>query len=485
MTPRLPDREEFRQTLELVLERAQDYLSEVDSLPVRRSGADAAAAHFDGPLPETGDGASETLRELLDHGTRAVITSSGPRFFHFVIGGVTPAALAADWMASIFDQVASAWVTSPLAVQLELTSIEWLKQLFGLDPGCSGIMTSGAMMANFTGLTAARQWWGMQHDVDIATEGFEGLPRIPVFSSGYLHISSIKALSMLGIGRAQAQLLSRDEVGRLDLEALEEALRKLDGAPAILIANAGEVNAGDFDPVQEMADLAKRYGAWLHVDGAFGLFAAVSPRTAHLVQGIERADSVTVDGHKWLNVPYDCGFSFVRDKSLLARSMTMKADYLPDPEGEHAPLSNRAPESSRRARSLTVWATLHAYGRAGVRTQVERHLDQAQRLARAIDDSKTFQRLAEVPLNIVCFRCDPGGLDEQTLDALNTRLGEALLEDGRVFAGLTRYGGRVALRPAIVNWRTRDGDIDLLMQVLEELAVDLIRESQPSANEAR
>jgi len=484
MTPRLPDREEFRHALELVLARAQTYLSEVDELPVRQAGADEAAHHFRGPLPEVGDGASAAIRELLDQGSPSVIASSGPRFFHFVIGGVTPAALAADWMASIFDQVAGAWVTSPLAVQLELTSIEWLKQLFGLAPDCSGIMTSGAMMANFTGLTAARQWWGMQHDVDIATDGFAGLPKVPVFSSGYLHASSIKALAMLGIGRAQAQLLQVDAVGRLDLDALEEALRALDGAPAILIANAGEVNAGDFDPLPEMADLAQRYGAWLHVDGAFGLFAAVSPRSAHLVRGIERADSVTVDGHKWLNVPYDCGFSFVRDATLLARPLTLRADYLPDPEGKDAPLSNRAPESSRRARSLTVWATLRAYGRAGVRTQVERHLDLAQRMAQAVDRSAILERLAEVPLNIVCFRCNPGGLDEPALDALNSRLGAALIEDGRVFAGLTRYGGRVALRPAIVNWRTRPEDIDLLIEVLQELAASLIEEYQRSGSEA-
>jgi glutamate/tyrosine decarboxylase-like PLP-dependent enzyme len=274
---------------------------------------------------------------------------------------------------------------------------------------------------------------------------------------------------MLGIGRDAAVCFSRDDVGRLDAAALENALRKLDGKPGIIIGNAGEVNGGDFDPIAQMADLAKQYNCWLHIDGAFGLFAAVSPRTQHLVAGVDRADSVTVDGHKWLNVPYDCGFSFFRDPTLLARAFHYTADYLPDPDDPAPGLTQYAPEGSRRARSLPVWATLRAYGRQGVRDMIETHLDLAQRMAQRVDDAADLERLSDVPLNIVCFRYNPGNMDESTLDAINSRLGDLIISDGRYYAGTTRYKGKTALRPAIVNWRTTAKDIDGFVDVIREL----------------
>jgi glutamate/tyrosine decarboxylase-like PLP-dependent enzyme len=229
------------------------------------------------------------------------------------------------------------------------------------------------------------------------------------------------------------------------------------------------VNAGDFDPIEPMADLAERYGAWLHCDGAFGLFARVSPRVEALAAGVERADSVIADGHKWLNVPYDSGFAFVRDARLLPKAFTAAADYLPSPDDPHPNFGYLGPEMSRRARSLTAWASLRAYGRDGYRTMVERHLDLAQRLALRIDNEPDLERLAEVPLNIVCFQVRPAGLDEDALDELNRRLGDAIVKDGRVYAGTTTYDGRVALRPAIVNWRTTERDVDALVEVVIEL----------------
>jgi glutamate/tyrosine decarboxylase-like PLP-dependent enzyme len=221
-----------------------------------------------------------------------------------------------------------------------------------------------------------------------------------------------------------------------------------------------------------MADLAERYGAWLHVDGAFGLFAAISPRTRHLTEGIERAHSVISDAHKWLNVPYDSGFALVRDASLMPGTFAFGAAYLPSAGVMYGVLG---PEASRRARGLAVWATLRAYGRRGYREMVERHLDLAQRVAARVDASPDLERLAKVPLNIVCFRAHPRGLDdEERLDALNTRIGAALLEDGRVYVGTTRYGGKVAFRPAIVNWRTTERDADLIVEVVRELAARLV-----------
>jgi glutamate/tyrosine decarboxylase-like PLP-dependent enzyme len=456
----------------LVSKEAGRYLAELDRAPVRRAGADAVAEAMGGDLPEHGVGASGALGELLDR-SAALIASSGPRYFHFVTGGVTPAALGADWLASVADQNNGDWVGAPLASQLEAVSIRWLLDLFGLPSDWGGVLTTGATMANLVGLAAARRWWGLRHGVDVDDRGLADVPVMPVFASGYLHPSDTKALAMLGLGRGTAQLLARDAAGRLDLAALERELRALHGAPAVVIASAGEVNAGDFDPVDAIADLAAAHGAWLHVDGAFGLFAALSPRTRHLVEGIARADSVIADGHKWLNVPYDCGYAFVRDPSLLPPIFALNAAYLPSPDDPHPSFFSRGPESSRRARSLAVWATLRAYGREGYRGMVEGHLDLARRLAARIDDAPDLERLAEVPLNIVCFRYRPPGVPEDRLDDLNRRLGAALLGDGRVYFGSTVYEGRVAFRPAIVNWRTRPEDVDLIVDVTRELGARL------------
>jgi glutamate/tyrosine decarboxylase-like PLP-dependent enzyme len=421
------------------------------------------------------------LAEIVDEGFEASIASGGPRFFHWVIGGATPAALGADWLASTLDQNAAAWDSSLLGTRLEFVAIDWLKELFGLPASWGGVLTTGATMANFTGLAAGRRWWGERHGVDVDEQGLVGLPRVPILTSGYIHASAIKALALLGIGRASVRTFTRDAVGRLDADALENALRDLRGAPAIVVANAGEVNAGDFDPIAEMADLAERHDAWLHVDGAFGLFAALSPRTRHLVDGVERANSVTADAHKWLNVPFDCGFALVRDAAALEQTFRVTAAYLPESDAEHPHLAGRGPESSRRARSLAVWATLRAYGRSGYRAMIEHHLELAQRVARAVDQAPDLERLAEVPLNIVCFRYRPEGVPENELDALNARLGENVLADGRVYVGTTRYEGRVAFRPAIVNWRTREEDVDLLVEVLRELGQKLVGLEQSRA----
>ncbi|MDH3647223.1 MAG: aminotransferase class V-fold PLP-dependent enzyme [Gammaproteobacteria bacterium] len=468
-----PDRLELNDVIQAVSEAARVYMETVDERPVISPRADEASRSFERALPEDGDGAVVALNELIREAPDAAATTSGPRYFHFVTGGTTPAALGADWLATAMDQIAYTWVSSPLGVQLELLSLAWLRQLFDLPDRLTGIMTTGATMANYVCLAGARQWWGQEHGVDVSEAGMQTMPQVPVFSSGYVHASSLKVASMLGIGRSAIQRFSRDDAGRLDADAMETALKSLNGKPAIIIANAGEVNMGDFDPVSQMADLAQRYNAWLHVDGAFGLFARVSPRTAHLCAGVERADSITTDGHKWLNVPYDCGFAFVRDADLLARTFTYRADYLPKPDDPRPTFGAIGPESSRRARALSVWATLRAYGRRGVREMVERHLDLAQQMAQRVDAAPELERLAEVPLNIVCFRFNPGERGEGELDELNRRLGAAIVADGRALAGTTLFEGRVALRPALVNWRTTPADVDFFIDVVRQLAAQL------------
>lgn len=472
--PSSPDQDEIPEVLRFVAQEAAAFLEGLDERPVRTEQSEKGLDAFGGPLAEEGEGALEALRVLARDGREASIGSAGPRFFHFVIGGVTPAGLGADWLTSALDQNAGAWASSPLASKLELVSLGWLKELFGLPASWGGVLTTGATMANFTGLAAARRWWAERHGADVDQDGFGKLPPVPVLSSGYIHSSAMKAFAMLGIGRGSVRTFVRDAAGRLDLQAMEAALRDLGGAPAIIVGNAGEVNAGDFDPIEAMAELAEKHNSWLHVDGAFGLFAAISPDAAHLVRGVDRADSVIADGHKWLNVPYDSGFVFLRDPTLLGGVFALQAAYLPPMDDPQPSFMHLGPESSRRARALTVWATLRAYGRKGYREMVERHLALAQRVAKRVDEAPDLERLAEVPLNIVCFRFRPSGVSESGLDDLNRRLGEAVLEDGRVYVGTTVYEGRVAFRPAIVNWRTTEDDVDELVDVIRELGAKLL-----------
>jgi glutamate/tyrosine decarboxylase-like PLP-dependent enzyme len=450
--------------LEQVLDYARGYLTDLDG-PVRLPNADEAAHAFAAAFPEEGEGTLVAVQRLLELGADAHIRSTGPRFFQWVVGGATPGALAADWFASLIDQNAGAWSSSPLAVRLEGISLAWLQRLFGLPAAWGGVLTTGATTAGFTALAAARQWWGEQHGVDVAAQGLAGLPPTPVLSSGYLHASSLKALAMLGIGRDQVTYCEANDTGLLDLVALDRTLKGLRGAPAIVIATAGEPNAGHFDPIAAMSKLAHEHGAWLHVDGAFGLFARVSPRTAALADGVEHADSVIADGHKWLNVPHDCGFAFVRDPALLTAVFSAAAEYTAEDEL----FAFRSPEFSRRARSLSVWTTLAAYGQDGYRAIVERCLDIAAHVAGEVERADDMELLAPVPLNVVCFRYRPPGVPEDALDELNLAIGRAVLIDGRVYVGTTRWAGKVAFRPAFVNWRTTTADGDLLFDVIRDL----------------
>ena len=466
----LNEQAETMAALQQVVEAAGPYLDRLPERLVYDRAAEPLLGELGGPLPEQGAGTKAAVETLLRVGTATATASAGPRFYHFVIGGSTPAALAADWVVSLLDQNAFVRASSRFADTAETVALDWLRQLVGLPPGWGGALTASATFANVTGLALASHWWAERHGVDLTSSGLAGLPRMPVLGGGYVHPSARKALQLLGHGKDTVEVLTRDDVGRIDVAGVRRRLAELDQAPAVLIATAGEPNAGDFDPLADLADLAEEFGAWLHVDGAFGLFAALSPRTAHLTAGIERADSIAADAHKWLNVPYESGFALVRDPARLGPAFGMPgAPYLPGPDDPRGGYGLLGPESSRRARALPIWATLAAYGRAGYRELVERHCALAAHLAAAVDAAPDLERLAEVPLNVVCFRYRPPGLPEPDLNDVNRRLGEALLDDGRVFAGTTVHGDRVALRPAISNWRTTAADLDLFVEVVQEL----------------
>ncbi len=469
----IPSRKEISEVLKLIAAEADSYLNDLDKLPVRAQEVHKVLAKFDSPLPDEGSGAVQALKELIEKGLDGAVNSCGPRFFHFITGGSTPAALGADWLTTTLDQMAYAWVASPLATKLELISLSWLKDLFGLPNDWGGIITTGTTMANFVSLAAARQWWGEKHGIDIAEHGFQGLPKVHVFSSGIIHPSTVKALGMIGVGRSSVRKFIKDSTGSLDIQALEHALKDIDGSPSIIVATAGEPNAGAFDPIRQLVELARNYNAWLHVDGAFGLFAKLSKNTTHLIAGVEHANSVTVDGHKWLNVPYDCGFAFLSDPSLLGKVFTHSAEYLPSPTDMEPVIGVLGPEMSRRARALPVWATLRAYGRKGITEMIEGHMELAKYLAKLVDDAPDLERLADVPLNIVCFRYNPGELNEEKLNNINQIIGESIIEDGRIYMGTTKYGDKVAFRPSIVNWRTLHEDVKLIIDIVREIGKTL------------
>jgi glutamate/tyrosine decarboxylase-like PLP-dependent enzyme len=468
------ERQDTVAALAQVMAAAGPYL---DSLPGRKvfdQAAQPLLRELGGPLPEQGMGTRPAVETLLRVGTATATASAGPRFFHFVVGGATPAALAADWTVSLLDQNAFARASSRFADAVETVVLDWLRDLAGLPVGWGGALTASATFANLTGLAVGRHWWAEQHGVDVSSAGLAGLVSMPVLTGGFVHPSVRKALQLLGHGKDTVQVFARDAVGHVDLAGMRRRLEEL-GAPAIIVATAGEPNAGEFDPLADLADLAGTHGAWLHVDAAFGLFAGLSPSTAHLVAGLDRADSVAADGHKWLNVPYESGFVLVRDPTRLGPAFGMPgAAYLPGPDDPRGGYGLLGPESSRRARALPLWATLAAYGRDGHRALVERHCELARHLAERVDAAPDLQRLAEVPLNVVCFRYHPPGLSEADLNDVNQRLGDALLDDGRVFAGTTVHAGRTAFRPAISNWRTRPEDLDLLVEVIRELGAGLL-----------
>ena len=378
------ERDQLDAALEVAARMARSYLEGIGDERVLSPNVEVAIGRWSDPMPEEGDGASTALTELAERAREAATRSSGPRFFHFVMGGGTPAALGADWLTSAYDQVAYAWASSPFAARLEQVAVDWLRQLFDLPEDFGGVLTTGATMANFVALAAARNWWAERQGVDVEHEGVAGLPPPVILSSGYLHPSAVQAVGMLGFGRGNIRRLARDDVGRLDLAALE---RELSGRCA-----------GDRDRQRRRGErrrLRSDRGCRRALRASWRVAsrrrrvrvvrAARRRARGPLTEGVERADSVISDGHKWLNVPYDCGFAFVREIERLPRALNVGAPYLPAADDPHPNFGFVAPENSRRARALAVWATLRAYGRAGYREMVERHVGLARHLAERVD----------------------------------------------------------------------------------------------------
>lgn len=415
-------------------------------------------------LPAQGVGAAATLRYFVDHLDAYMAASPGPRYWGFVTGGTTPAALIGDWLVSAYD-TNLADRNNSAAPAVELEAVDLLRQLFGLPPSFSGVFVSGATMSNMVGLALGREWVAQQQGHDSAGNGLYSLPPIKVLSAAP-HSSTIKALAMLGMGRKHMQAVAKLPGNREAVDSVDLArqLAALGGQPCIVVANAGTVNTVDFDDLRAVVALRERHPFWLHVDGAFGGFAACSPRYRQLLDGLEYADSFTVDGHKWLNVPYDSALIFTRHPSLQTHVFQNAAAYLPD-LGAEPDFFHLTPENSRRFRALPAWFTLMAYGRDGYQEIVERNCYTATQLGKRISASATFRLLAPVRMNVVCFTLQ--NVPEADLSVRIKAVLAALAADGRLFVTPTTYQGVPGIRAALCNWRTEEADLDLGWAALE------------------
>lgn len=446
--------------LDNVRGHARSWFDELPTRPVRATASsDDLRQALGGSIPETGVAPSAVIDALARAGAAGAIASAGPRYFGFVVGGSLPAALAADWLVSTWDQNAGIFALSPLAAIVEQIAGSWLLALAGLPATMSFGFVTGGHMANFTSLASARHSVLRKAGWDVEADGLNGAPPIDLIVNEEAHYTIFMALRLLGLGANRVRRIPADEQGRMRPDALASALRATKG-PCIVCAQAGNVNTGNFDPLPAIADATKERGAWLHVDGAFGLWAAASPQHALLVRGIEHADSVASDAHKWLNVPYDCGVVFCADPAAHRSAMSLAAAYIVATSTERDP-HEFVPEESRRARAVPVYAALRSLGRRGLAELVERNCRQGRRFGEALR-AAGFEVLNDVVLNQVLVSF---GTPEQTQATI-----AAIQQDGTCWCAGTVWKGRTAMRISVSNWSTTDEDVERSIEAIVNAA---------------
>jgi glutamate/tyrosine decarboxylase-like PLP-dependent enzyme len=438
---------------------ASAWIDGLDERPVaaRATPQDLAAA-FRGPLPETGSRPEEVIAWLTQHANDGMLGSAGGRFFAWVIGGAVEAALAADWIVATWDQNAALYACGPAASVIEDVAGEWIKELLDLPRAASFAFTTGCQMAHMTALAAARHAVLRRAHWDVETDGLFGAPPITITTSDQTHGSVERAARYLGLGRRSALQLPTDASGRIAPAALADALSGRSG-PTIVVLNAGDLNVGACDPFAELIPIAHAAGAWVHVDGAFGLFTRASRKHRHHLDGVELADSWATDGHKWLNVPFDCGIVIVGDRDAHRAAMTLSASYI-SPQSSARDQIDWNPEWSRRARGIPVYAALKEMGRQGVEAMIDRCCAHCEALVAGIGALPGAQVLHPATLNqgLVHFRRDshsPGQDDaftDETIQKVNAT--------GEAFFSGTTWRGRRAMRVSVVNWRTSARDVE-------------------------
>ena len=443
--------------LDRALTAARAYIATRTTRPVWPTATLAELrAAFDVPLQSDPLDPSIVIDDLVRAADRGVVTTTGPRYYGFVTGGALPAAVAAEWLTTTWDQNSALFVMSPAASVAEEVSGRWLLDVLGLPRHSSVGFVTGCHMANFTALAAARHELLRRVGWDVEADGLQGAPKITVIVGDEVHVSAVGALRYLGFGSRQVQRVAVDDQGRMRADALAATLATSTG-PVIICAQAGNVNTGAFDPFDAIADLAATRGAWVHVDGAFGLWAGACGSLRHLVRGVERADSWATDAHKWLNVPYDSGLVFVAHPAAHRAAMGQTAAYLTrSPEEPREPM-DWVPESSRRARAFTMYAALRSLGRTGVTDMVERCCRLARRFADRLREEPTIRILNDVALNQVLVRVEPrgGDADAATRDALRR-----VQEERVCWLGGTRWHDMEAIRVSVSNWSTTEEDVD-------------------------
>ena len=434
--------------------RAIAYLDGVGQRSVTpTSGALEGLARLDEPLPHGPGDPADTLRLLDTVGSPATVATAGPRYFGFVIGGSLPAPLAASWLAAAWDQNAGMVAASPVAARLERVALGWLVDLLGLPSDTAGAFVTGATMASFTALAAGRHAVLAAAGWDVEADGLFGAPPVTVIMGAEAHTTVHKALGLLGLGRKRVVVVPVDGQGCMRADALPKV-----AGPTIVCVQAGNVNTGAFDP-HEVIARAHDAGAWVHVDGAFGLWAAAAANRRHLMAGYERADSWATDGHKWLNVPYDSGLAFVRDAAALRATFSIRAAYLVHAT-EYDPM-DQTPESSRRARGIEVWAALRSLGRAGLDDMIERTCRHAARFAEGLR-AAGYEILNDVVLNQVLVSF---GAPERT-----RRVVAALQREGTCWCGGTEWQGRTAMRISVSSWATTEADVERCLEAMVRVA---------------
>ena len=442
--------------LDSVHHHARSWFKNLAARPVRATASSGQLREtLGGSLPEKGTAPEAVIEALANAGATGAIASAGPRYFGFVVGGSLPAALAADWLVSIWDQNAGIFALSPLASTVEQITGSWLCEIAGLPSAMSFGFVTGGHMANFTSLACARHSVLRKAGWDVEANGLFGAPPVEIFVNEESHYTISHALRLLGLGAARIAQNPRRRTGTYARRSLAAALRETTG-PAIVCAQAGNVNTGAFDPLPAIADAAKQRGAWLHVDSAFGLWAAASPQHAHLVRGIERADSVATDAHKWLNVPYDCGVVFCADEAAHRSAMSLAAAYIVATR-QRARSPRICSEESRRARAIPVYAALRSLGRGGLAEMIERNCRQARRFGEALR-AAGFEVLNDVVLNQVLVSF---GTPEQTQATI-----AAIQQDGTCWCSGTVWKGRTAMRISVCNWSTTDEDVERSIEAI-------------------
>jgi glutamate/tyrosine decarboxylase-like PLP-dependent enzyme len=454
---------EERDLLRRTAEIAADFLDTLDDRPIwPRATTDELRAALGGPLPDGPGDPTEVVKALAQAAERGVVGIPSGRYFGFVIGGALPAALAADWLTSTWDQNAGLVACGPSAAVVEEVAGEWLKDLLHIPASASFAFVTGCQVAHVTCLAAARHAVLEREGWDVEERGLAGSPPITVVTGGKRHVTIDRALRLLGLGSACAVRVDVDSEGRMLLEGLEKALGEIDG-PAIVCAQAGEVNTGAFDSFEEIAALCRDSRAWLHVDGAFGLWASASPELRHLTHGIDRADSWATDAHKWLNIPYDSGLAFVAHPEAHRAAMRLTAAYLVTDANAVRDEMDWTPEFSRRARGFAVYAGLRSLGRSGVADLVERSCARARRFASAIVRLSGCEVLNEVVLNQVLFRFEDDATTESMLASVQA--------SGEAWMSGTTWDDRAAIRLSVSNWRTTEADIDRAVAAFEAALV--------------